>query len=226
MSGLAEEELDTPAWQVWARRAGAVLVVLAVFAGIAVLLRGMMEPAATPRRQMARISIVPDTPPPPPPPPKEEKPPEPPKEQAKQVNVEQPKQAPKPAPDPAQALKMEGEGSDTGLAGVGAGTVTNEYAGQTIGGAGGDRFAGFANSLQQRIQHALEGAERLEGQQYQVLLKIWFQPDGRLRAEIARGTGSETLDAKIVQLIAEMPAVGPLPADLPQPARVRLVSRS
>ena len=38
-----------------------------------------------PKRQVAKIAILPDTPPPPPPPPKDEKKPEPPKDEPKQV---------------------------------------------------------------------------------------------------------------------------------------------
>jgi len=60
----------------------------------------------TPRaRQVAKITLLPDTPPPPPPPPPKEPPP-PQKDQPKEVKMEQPRQeAP---PQQAEQLKMEG----------------------------------------------------------------------------------------------------------------------
>ncbi|MCU7374573.1 hypothetical protein PEC18_27955 [Paucibacter sp. O1-1] len=79
MSGLAEDHLnERPARARWVLAAwllGLLLLGAAIY-WLADSLKGGPE---KPRRQVAKISILPDTPPPPPPPPKEEKKPEPPR---------------------------------------------------------------------------------------------------------------------------------------------------
>ena len=87
-----------------------------------------MKGGEGPRRQVAKIALLPDTPPPPPPP-KEEKKPEPPKDEPKQVvHDEQIKQAEAPkAPEP---IKMEGAAGE-GSSAFAAGGVKNEYSGGT-----------------------------------------------------------------------------------------------
>ena len=104
---------------------GFVLLALAAWWGIKHM------KAEAPRRQVAKISILPDTPPPPPPPPKEEKKPEPPKDEPKQVmREEQVKQVE--APKPAEAIKMEGAAGD-GPSAFAAGSVNRDYAGGAPG---------------------------------------------------------------------------------------------
>jgi protein TonB len=222
MSGLAEEEFDDKPWLTWAKRGGIVLLLVVVGIGIVMVARQLSSKSSPQQKQMAKIRIVPDTPPPPPPPPREEKRPEP--KETKEVKVEQPKPD---QPQEAQQLKMEGQGSDNGLAGVGAGTVNSEYNGQKIGGDGG-RFNWFKGVLQRYVQSALQNDTRLRKDEYRVVVKLWLQPDGSVsRAELVGSSGSNDIDERLRLGLAGLPPMSERPPEgLPQPITMRLTSRS
>jgi protein TonB len=227
MSGLAEDEFERAPWVIWARRGGTLLLFLALIAGVVLLARQMMKQTTAPQRQTARIAIVPNTPPPPPPP-KEEKKPEQ-RENPKQADVDRPKPVAQPADE---QVKMEGAASDTGLAGIGAGKVTNDYAGQKIGGAAGDgagsRFAWYKTVVQQMVQAALQKNTRLRSTNYRVIVKIWLGPDGVVsRAELSDTTGNADMDERLRTALSQLPPFGERPPDgLPQPITMRLTTRS
>lgn len=230
MAGLAEDDIGGSPARIWAKRAGLLGLIVLFVGGAWLLVRQFMEAPSAPKRQVARISIVPNTPPPPPPPPKEEKRVEP-KEPQKQVEVQQPKPA---AEAPAeQQLKMEGQGSDAGLAGVGAGKVTAEYAGQPlgprIGGSdGGARFAWYKGVIQQVIQRELQKNAALRKGSYRVVVRVWLRPDGSVeRSELSDSTGDRDLDQRIRAALTELPPLSERPPEgLPQPVTMRLTSRS
>jgi protein TonB len=182
---------------------------------------------------MAKITIVPNTPPPPPPPPKEEKRPEPPKESPKDIKIEQPKQEQQ-QPQQAEQLKMEGQGSDTGLAGLAAGAVSQEYAGQKIGGdgtLGGTsnrmQFSVFTNALQRHLQEQLARNRKLRDADYRLVVKVWLDRGGGIeRVEVANSSGNREMDEAIRTALADISAMRQTPPeDLPQPVRVRIANR-
>jgi protein TonB len=228
MSGLAEDEVEQAAWVVWAKRGGGLLLLLAVIAGVVLLARQMSKSTSAPQRQTARIAIVPNTPPPPPPPPKEEKKVEQ-KENPKQVDADRPKPV---AQQPDEQIKMEGAGSDTGLAGIGAGKVTSDYSGQKIGGGGGDaagsRFAWYKAVVQQMVQTALQKNNKLRSTNYRVIVKIWLGADGVVsRAELSDSTGNPDMDERLRTALSQLPPFGERPPEgLPQPITMRLTTRS
>ena len=127
MSALAEDSLETTSAKTWLMRIVIGVVVIALIAGLTLMLKKMLSSPTAAKRQVAKISILPDTPPPPPPPPKEEKKLEPVKEQVKQEVREQPvkQDVPKPADAP---IKMDGPAGD-GPSAFAAGNVTSEYKG-------------------------------------------------------------------------------------------------
>lgn len=223
MSGLAEEELEQSLATIWAKRGGAALLLALMLLGVVHLARELAAPAATQQKQMAKIRIVPETPPPPPPP-KEEKKPEPPKE-VKENRVEPPKEQP-PQPQEAQPLKMEGQGSDTGLAGLQAGAVQNDYIGQKLG-DGGNRFSSYLGMLQQELNRALQKVDQLRTADYRVVVRVWVGADGSVsRAELAGSTGNADIDERLRQALAVVPPLRERPPDgMPQPVRLRLTSR-
>ena len=221
MSGLAEDELTQAGWVVWAKRGGGVALLILVLAGVAFLAKELSAPSSAQQKKMAKIRIVPDTPPPPPP--KEEKKPEPPKE-VKENKLEPPKEQP-PTPQEAEQLKMEGQGSDNGLAGLAAGTVRSDYIGQKLG--EGNRFSGYLGLVQQELNRALQKIEKLRTADYRVIVRLWITPDGTVsRAELASSSGSQELDERLQKILAQLPPLRERPpADMPQPVKVRLTSR-
>jgi protein TonB len=218
--GLAEEELDGRGLKFWLMRGIGALALAVAVVGAAVVLKDIISSTTTPARQVARISLVPDTPPPPPPPPKQEKPEEP-KEQ-KQVQ-----EAPKPqeAPQPSEQLKMEGAGSDNGLAGLQAGPVLREYKGD-IGAT--PAYVSYGGLVQREIQQFLQKAPKLRGVDYRVTVRIWLAPTGEVtRVELAGSSGSGDVDEVLKSSLAELPALKDRPpADMPLPIRLRLTSRT
>lgn len=192
--------------------------------------------AETPRRQVAKISILPDTPPPPPPPPKEEKKPEPPKEEPKQVMREE---APKPveAPKPAEAIKMEGAAGD-GPSAFAAGSVNRDYAGGTpVTGSGGpagsaadraqERF--YANTARQLLQAEIEKFLKADAEQLTATFAIWLDKDGAIQRFELSPSGNDGNDTALRAALDETRRQFKLPPPpalaLSQPMRFRLSVR-
>lgn len=210
--------------------AGFLLLGLAAWWGIK-----HMKPEA-PRRQVAKISILPDTPPPPPPPPKEEKKPEPPKEEPKQViREEQVKQVE--APKPAEPLKMEGAAGD-GPSAFAAGNVAREYAGGTAGtGSGGtagsaadraqERF--YANTARQLLQGEIERHLKADAEQLTATFSIWLEKDGAIQRFELSPSGNDANDTALRAALDETRRQFKLPPPpalaLSQPLRFRLSVR-
>jgi len=207
---------------------GFVLLALAAWWGITHM------KAEAPRRQVAKISILPDTPPPPPP--KEEKKPEPPKEEPKQViREEQIKQVE--APKPAEAIKMEGAAGD-GPSAFAAGAVSKDYAGGTPGtGAGGpagtasdraqERF--YANTARQLLQGEIEKHLRSDAEQLTATFAIWLDKDGGIQRFELSPSGNDGNDSALRNALDETRRQLKLPPPpalaLSQPMRFRLSVR-
>jgi periplasmic protein TonB len=190
-----------------------------------------------PKRQVAKISILPDTPPPPPPPPKEEKKPEPPKEEPKQVmREEQIKQAE--APKPAEAIKMEGAAGD-GPSAFAAGSVAKDYAGgtPTTGSSAGpagtaadraqERF--YANSARQLLQSEIERHLKADAEQLTATFAIWLDKDGGIQRFELSPSGNDGDDSALRNALDETRRQLKLPPPpalaLSQPMRFRLSVR-
>lgn len=183
---------------------GAVLLCLA---GAAVWgSMSLVHSPSAPKRQVARIMILPDTPPPPPPPPPDAKPP-PPKEQQLQQQMNAPKvETP---PEPAQ-LKMEGAAGE-GPSPFAAGEVKQDYIGGDIG--NGSRYAAYVARLEQRVQVELT---RHKLHVSNVKLFVWLAPDGSVQRYSIQGDGDteRTVRAALADLTRADEA--PLP-DMPMP---------
>jgi protein TonB len=127
----------------------------------------LIHGASAPRRQVARITILPDTPPPPPPP-EETRPP--PKEiQAHEMNIPKPETPPAPA-----QLKMEGQAGE-GPSAFASGDVKQDYIGGDIG--NGTRYSAYVARMEQRIQAELARRKlHVSG----VRVYVWLAPDGAI----------------------------------------------
>ncbi|MBT9595143.1 MAG: hypothetical protein IV094_04015 [Vitreoscilla sp.] len=200
---------------------GALLVAAAAWA-----LSRLSHDAPVPKRQVARISVLPDTPPPPPPPP--------PKEQKAEASKEarpQPKAEPTPQPPAAnEPIKMEGAAGD-GPSAFAAGAVTNDYrGGPTTGGAAsaaavGDRAAErlYAGTVRQILRDEIERQLSPEAGELSASFALWIAGDGRIsrwEAEAAAPALKTALDRSADTL--RLPA----PPAFAQPMRFKLTVRA
>lgn len=236
MSGLAEDHLNDSPQRVWAVRAGVVLGALALLGLIIWAAMSLKTSGDGPKRQVARISILPDTPPPPPPP-KEEKKPEPPKEEPKQVMREEPLK-PVEAPKPAnEQLKMEGA-AGSGPSNFGAGSVSKDYIGGSPGtGASGpagtaadraqERF--YANNARQLLQSEIERRLKAEAETLTATFSVWLASDGAIQRFELSPSGNEVNDTALRSALDETRRQFKLPPPpalaLSQPLRFRLSVR-
>ena len=190
MAALAEERTTpTSAGRRLAMLAG-VLAGLLLLGALAWWLKQQLSAPEAPRRQVARITILPDTPPPPPPPPPKEQPRPSAKDDAKP-----PPQAPapqQPTPAPADApIKMEGA-AGTGDSPFAAGNVASDYQGgrPTIGGSAAsapppvaDRAQArlYATSARGLLRDAIEQHLRSDATELTAEFTVWLAADGAIR---------------------------------------------
>jgi len=234
MSELAESSLEPTSLRQWMLRALLAVVAVALLAFVALWLKTLTEVPAAPKRQVAKISILPDTPPPPPPPPKQEQKPEPAKDEPKQaMREEQLKpEVPKPANEP---IKMEGPAGD-GPSAFAAGAVSREYQGgaPVVGAAGGsgnapdraqERF--YANSVRQLLRDEIEKNLRADAGEMVANFAVWVEADGSIRRFDLSPTGDATHDADLRAAFEQTSRRLRLPGHtgLPQPMRFKLSVR-
>src|SRR6202050_3588764 len=179
MSDNVDYRARQPAGQMWRRR---ILIGLSMLGFVGAVVWGginLSHGPSGPKRQIARIMILPDTPPPPPPP--EVK--IPPKEEQPEHQIEQPKQETPPEPE---QLKMEGQAGE-GPSAFAAGEVKQDYIGGDIG--NGSRYAAYVDRVEQRIQLELT---RHKVRANSVKVFLWLMPDGSLQPCTVEGGGTET----------------------------------
>lgn len=217
------------------QRLALALVAMAVVAGLVWALKNWAGGTSQPKRQVARIALLPDTPPPPPPPPPKERP-EPPKTEAKPTpQVDNTPKPPAPANEP---LKMEGAAGN-GPSAFQSGAVTQDYKGGApqIGGAAAsatapaDRAAErlYAGTVRQLLRDEIERQLSPEAGELTAAFALWIAGDGRItRWELdapAADAGREgalkvALDRSADQLRL------PTPPAVAQPMRFRLTVRA
>lgn len=185
---------------------------------------GKAEPPDKPKVQ--KISLVK-----PPPPKPEEKPPEPEKmrqEQPRQeeVRLEQPPTPDQPqdqGPPPGEQLGLDAEG---GAGGDGFGLAARKGGRDITTLGGGNRTAWFSKLISRRLEDELKRAKALQGKEYQIIAQLWFDANGGVaRVRFDRGTGDGALDEALRREILEVNLREPLPEDIPQPVKLRVVSR-
>ena len=197
------------------------LLFMAVFTAAVIWgVMGFINDSGKPEKpKVQMISLVK----PPPPKPPEEKPPEPEKieKPKEEVKIDQP-QPPQPEAPPPPA-----GGIPDGPAG---GMATDLAAGSGIGIGGGaatdDRRNWFSRMISRQLEDDLKRAKSLQGKDYRVVAQIWFNSTGAVsRVQIDKGTGDSALDDALRQEIMQVSLRDPLPNDIPQPVRLRVVSR-
>lgn len=220
-----EEEEEPRRWGVIL--SGIVIAVLVV-GGLAALIHRLMANAGAPPPppKIQQITLV--QPPPPPPPPPVEQPPPPPQEQ----KIEQPKPEEKPQEDkPEEAKDEPPPGQDLGLDANGTGNgdsfgLVGKKGGRSLIG-GGDQKRWYAGVIQRDFQNLLSENDALRAGKYTIIVKLWIAPDGRVNQfELLGTTGDAKRDEALKKALAGAPRLSdPPPEDLPQPVRLRIVSR-
>jgi protein TonB len=207
--------------------AGALVLAVALVGLIAWQMSA--ETKTTKKQNVQQIALI-KPPPPPPPKPPEPKPPEIKKEEVKiqEQKVETPKDDPAP-PQQARPLGIDADGA-AGTDGFGLAANRGGRDITTIGGDkgdGGNRFGYHAGLVQRHVQDTLQKDKRLRGQEYRAVVNVWFRNDGHVqRAEVVGTSGKPDTDQSIVAALTEGPALREsLPADLPQPVKLRVTSR-
>ena len=206
------------------------LLFMALFtAGVIWLVKGFIDNAEPPEKtHVQKISLVK-----PPPPKPEEKLPEPEKmeqEQPKQDEVQMdapptPDQPKDEGPPPGEQLGLDADGSGSGD-GFGLAARKGGRDITTLGGGGGDRMAWFSGRISRQLEDKLRHAKTLQGKEYQVIAQLWFDVGGNVsRVRLDKGTGNADLDEVLRQEIQQVSLRDPLPDDIPQPVRLRVVSR-
>jgi protein TonB len=202
-------------------------VFLALFtAGSIWVVKGFIDNAEAPdKTRVQTISLV--KPPPPKPP---EKLPEPekieqPKEEEVQVEApptpDQPQDA---GPPPGEQLGLDADGG-AGSDGFGLAARKGGRDITTLGG-GGDRLAWFSKRISRQLEDELKRAKALQGKEYQVIAQLWFDVGGSVtRVRMDKGTGNTELDEVLRKEIQSLTLRDPLPEDMPQPVKLRVVSR-
>jgi protein TonB len=199
----------------WRQRIVIGAALLALVAAALWGVRHLGHGPETPKRQMARIMILPDTPPPLPPPPEDKKPP-PPKEQQTQQQASVPKQVVTPEP---QQLKMEGQAGE-GPSAFAAGDVKQDYIGGDVG--NGSRYGAYVARLEQLIQVELTKHKlRVDN----VKIFLWLLPDGSIQRFTVAG-GDDGAERSVRAALAELTRFDEAPlADMPMPVGMQISAR-
>lgn len=199
----------------------AVVVTLAAL-GVYSMVRGFLNSAPPPTKQVVQeIHVIrpppppPDTPPPPPPP--EEK-----------VDVHEPDPQPDPTPSndppPSEQLGLDAEGG----AGGDAFGLVGHKGGRDLLASGGSAFMWYAGLLKTEIVDRLQDEKDARKGAYSVGVDVWVRVDGTIdRVRIAQSSGDRSRDQEIEAALARIPRLSQAPpADMPQPIKLRIVSRT
>lgn len=209
-----------------------VLLILLVALGV-YLARDLFDKPAQTKKQVQQITVV-QPPPPPPPPPPQEKPPEP---EVKEEKIEEPEPEPEKEPEPAPEQADEPPADQLGVdaeGGAGSdafGLAARKGGRSLLGGTAGSVIHWYGGQVKQTLVdelHALleETPARKAG--YSATLDIWIGPDGRLsRAELSGSSGKPEVDQAIRAALPKLRLAlqKPPPENMPQPVRIRVVSR-
>lgn len=216
----------------WLKRLLLRLAAVGVAVGLVLFVRDLLDAGGQDAdAHIQRVRLIDLPPPPPPPPPKKVE--EPPEVQAKkEIEIEDDaKSDEKEAPaDDRLGLDAEGGGTDAfGLAAKKGGR--DLLSGVKIGGdAQGDaqRFAYFDSHVERFLERLLSGDGELRQSSYTAIIDLWVGPRGRIeRIELSRSTGNPALDARLMQALLPAVEIGLSPPEgIPQPIRIRLVSRA
>lgn len=205
------------------RYAPIAMIALAVVAVVGVLgwfvYRGISAPVQQTKKNIQQVQLI--RPPPPPP----EAPPPPPPEVKEEVKLPEPDE-----PDPADNdVPPPGElGLDAdGVAGGDAFGLLARKGGRDLLGSSGDRFGWYGNVIKTDLLNRLAERDGIRRRRYAVVVRLWVKPDGQVeRFRLDTSTGNRELDRDLTDALQSLNRVSEQPPDgMPQPVRLRIVSR-
>jgi protein TonB len=181
----------------------------------------MDEPMVATKKTVQQVTIIkppppPDTPPPPPPPPEEK------------VEVDEPEPEPEVAdndePPVGDQLGLDADGAAGGDA---FGLLARKGGRDLLAGGGNGRYALYSGVLKGDLVRKLSEIRDIRKDRYNVSVRLWLAPDGRVeRYTLVGTTGKPDLDRDLRAALDSLDRVSERPPDgLPQPVRLRIVSR-
>ncbi|MEQ1801394.1 MAG: energy transducer TonB [Gammaproteobacteria bacterium] len=198
------------------------LVVIGLVGVVGWLVVSGMDDSGKPSKKLIQqVQIIrppppPPTPPPPPPEPEEVDVPEPEEPEPEQADAEQP-----PAGD---QLGLDAEG----VAGAdGFGLLGRKGSRDLLGAGSSDQYSWYGQILKSDLIDKLAEIRDLRRERYSVVVRLWLAPDGRIQKfKVVTSTGDARLDRDLVAALESLDRVSEMPpAGLPQPVRLRIVSR-
>jgi protein TonB len=201
--------------------AGVFVTTCAGVAAVAFIRDLIGEPAPATRKVIQEVRLIR----PPPPPPEAEPPPPP--EVKEDVPLPEPEAAPVDTPSdeppPGETLSLDGDG----VAGSDAFGLGAKRGGRSLLSTGGDRFAWYAGQLKEDLVSFLSEHRDIRSRAYSVNVRLWLDGQGAVtRVDLAGSTGDKDLDKQLRDLLASIDHVGEAPPnDMPQPVKIRIVSR-
>lgn len=202
--------------------AGISLAVIAVVGALAWYVVSSMDDSAAPAKKLVQqVQIVrppppPEAPPPPPPEPEEVDVPEPEEPEPEVAEADQP-----PAGD---QLGLDAEG----VAGADGFGLLGRKGGRDLLGVGSsEQFSWYGQILKGDLIDKLAEIRDIRRDRYSVEVRLWLSPDGHIqRFKVDTSTGDQALDRDLVAALQSLERVSESPpAGLPQPVRLRIVSR-
>jgi periplasmic protein TonB len=208
-------------WRGYLPIVGISLVVIAVVGVVAgLIVSSMGDPVKPAQKLIQQVQIIrppppPETAPPPPPEPEEVEVPEP-EEPEPELADDQP-----PAGD---QLGLDAEGV---AGGDGFGLLGRKGGRDLLGTVSGDQYNWYGQILKSDLIDKLAEIRDIRRDRYSVIVRLWLSSDGSIqRFKVANSTGDKQLDRDLVLALESLGRVSETPpAGLPQPVRLRIVSR-
>jgi TonB family protein len=179
------------------------------------------DAATTTKKPVQQVQIIrppppPETPPPPPP-------------EVEEVEIPEP-EAPEPdvadadQPPPGDQLGLDADGV---AGGDGFGLLGRKGGRDLLGAGSGDQYKWYGQILKNDLIDKLAEIRDIRRDRYSIEVSLWLAPDGRIqRFSVVKATGDKSLDQALVAALESLGKVSEVPpAGMPQPVRLRIVSR-
>jgi protein TonB len=201
----------------------AISLAVIAFVGVVgwLVVSGMDDSAKPGKKLIQQVQIIRPPPPPPAPPPP---PPEPEEVDVPEPEEPEPEVAEADQPPPGDQLGLDAEG----VAGADGFGLLGRKGGRDLLGAGSsDQYSWYGQVLKSDLIDKLAEIRDIRRDRYSVVVRLWLAPDGRIQKfKVMNSTGDTELDRDLVAALKSLDRVSETPPDgLPQPVRLRIVSR-